>query len=407
MKKSIFSLLCALTLLLGAVPSAAALEGESQRAADTLASLQVVQGYGGEYHLDQPITRSEAAVLLLRFSGSSVTNSDTALNDGKARGLLSRTVPKDGEISTDEFCAALLRILGYMDIGSGDEGGAVFARRIGLTTQDYEDVLTQGEAFQILRDALPFSYAGGGAAAQHLADSGLCSQSAVNALDLQNEELTARQVADRHMAAVFQLNTYYTDKSYKNDIASNGGSGFFISSDGLAVTNYHTIDQAIYATAILVTGEVFEVERVLYYDAGADLALLRISRTSRDKQTTVPFFACLDLAEKPDLRRGDPVYTIGVPLGITMTVSDGIVSSVNHMVEGFSLPCVINTADISHGSSGGTLLNIYGHVVGVTTGAYTSGNNMYISVPLTPILETDWDAEGIALSEVVRQMKDR
>lgn len=407
MKKRIFSLLCALTLLLVVVPSAAALEGESQRAADTLASLQVVQGYDGEYHFNQNVTRSEAAVLLLRFSGSSVTNSDTALSDGKAKGWLSRTVPQDGEVSADEFCASLLRMLGYMDIGSGDDGGAIFARRIGLTTRDYDGSLTQGEVFQILRDALPFSYAGGGAAYQRLVEKGLCSQSAVNTLELQNKELTARQVADHHMAAVFQLDTYYTDSAYQKGLSSNGGSGFFISPDGLAVTNYHTIDEAVHATVTLVTGEVFEVERVLFYDSDADLALLRISKTAKDRKTTVPFFACMEMAKEPDLRRGDLIYTIGVPLGITMTISDGVVSAVNHTVDGFSLPCVINTADISHGSSGGVLLNVYGHAVGVTTGAYSSGNNMYISVPLSPIMEADWTVEGIPLAEVVRQMKSR
>ena len=45
-----------------------------------------------------------------------------------------------------------------------------------------------------------------------------------------------------------------------------------------------------------------------------------------------------------------------------------IVSATDHMVSKFSAPCVVNTADISHGSSGGALLNVYGHVVGVTSG---------------------------------------
>lgn len=404
MKKRLFSLLCVLTLLLGAFPSASALEGESQRAADTLASLRVAQGYNGEYHFDQAITRSEAAVLLLRFSGSDVINSDTALNEVKSQGWLPLTVPKDGEISADEFCGALLRLMGYKDIGSGDEGGAVFARRIGLTTQNYEGTLTQGDVFQILRDALPFPYANGNAAVQHLVNKGFCSQSAANAFGLQGQELTARQVADHHMAAVFQLDIYYTDKAYRDGRRSNDGSGFFVSSDGLAITNYHAIEGAVHATATLVTGEVFEVERVLFYDPDADLALLRISKTSKDRKATVPFFASLEVAENPDLRQGDLVYTIGVPLGITLTISDGIVSAVNHTADGFSLPCVINTADVSPGSSGGVLLNVYGHVVGVTTGAYSSGNNMYISVPLTPILEADWTAEGVTLAEVKREM---
>ena len=49
-------------------------------------------------------------------------------------------------------------------------------------------------------------------------------------------------------------------------------------------------------------------------------------------------------------------------------------------------------------------MNIYGHVAGVTTGAYSAGNNLYISVPLTPILEADWEAEGITLAQVLEEV---
>ena len=48
-------------------------------------------------------------------------------------------------------------------------------------------------------------------------------------------------------------------------------------------------------------------------------------------------------------------------------------------------------------------MNIYGRVVGVTTGAYSSGNNLYLSVPLTPVLEADWTVEGITLAEVLKE----
>ena len=160
------------------------------------------------------------------------------------------------------------------------------------------------------------------------------------------------------------------------------------------------------ATATLITGETFPVEKVLFYDPGADLALVKISTTSTDQKTEAPFFSFLELSENPELRRGDPVYTLGVPLSITPAVSEGIVSSTGHYVNGFTLPCVVNTADISHGSSGGALLNAYGHVVGVTSGAYEAGNGLYISVPLTPVLEADWEAEGLTLEEVKAEMRD-
>ncbi len=89
---------------------------------------------------------------------------------------------------------------------------------------------------------------------------------------------------------------------------------------------------------------------------------------------------------RPQARRypgGDTVYTMGNPLGMGLAVSSGIVSAVERPVTGYSLPCIMNTADISHGSSGGALLNAYGQVLAVTTGAFTYGNNMYLAVPST------------------------
>ena len=67
MKKRFFTLLCALVLLVSAVPAASALEGEASRAADTLAALHIVRG---GYALDAPATRAHAAVLLVRLAGA-------------------------------------------------------------------------------------------------------------------------------------------------------------------------------------------------------------------------------------------------------------------------------------------------------------------------------------------------
>ena len=70
MKTRLFALLCALILLLGAVPAAGALAGESTRAADTLSTLGLAQGtVSGGYNLEAPATRAQAAVLLVRLAG--------------------------------------------------------------------------------------------------------------------------------------------------------------------------------------------------------------------------------------------------------------------------------------------------------------------------------------------------
>lgn len=404
MKKRLFSLLCALTLLLGAVPSAAALEGESQRAAQTLAALQLLDAVPSAEALKRPASRTHAVDLLTRLYGLTKADfSSSSYDYAVAQGWVTVTKGQGDPIPTAEFCASLLRQLGYTE-GVTNENGGIFARRAALITRDYDEILTLGDLYQLVRDALAYPGADGTTPAQRLVDKGRCTQEQIQ--EFFPEELNARQIADRHMAAVFELDVYYTKKAYKNNRSSNGGSAFFVSADGLAVTNYHILDSAVVATATLITGETFPVEKVLFYDPSADIALLKVSTTSTDKKTEVPFFSYLELSEEPELRRGDRVYTLGVPLSITPAISEGIVSSTDHMVQRFAFPCVVNTADISHGSSGGALLNVYGRVVGVTSGAYEAGNSLYISVPLTPVLEADWEAEGLTLDEVIAEMKE-
>ena len=70
MKKTLLSLFCALALVTGLLPSAAALEGEALRAADTLASLGLIQSAeaAADYRLDDPVSRAQAAMLLVRLA---------------------------------------------------------------------------------------------------------------------------------------------------------------------------------------------------------------------------------------------------------------------------------------------------------------------------------------------------
>ena len=63
----------------------------------------------------------------------------------------------------------------------------------------------------------------------------------------------------------------------------------------------------------------------------------------------------------------------------------------------------MNTADISEGSSGGALLNVYGHVIAVTSGAFAYGNNMYLAVPVNPITELDFSSSGTPLRELAKK----
>lgn len=127
--------------------------------------------------------------------------------------------------------------------------------------------------------------------------------------------------------------------------------------------------------------------------------MIRVSQTSTHHKITSAF-SCLDLVGTSDIRPGDVVYTLSNPLGLGLAVSSGIISDPARPLDRYSLPCVMNTADISQGSSGGALLNVYGKVIAVTSGAYTYGNNMYLAVPVDPIFSADLTLPGKTLAEV-------
>ena len=285
MKKRLASFLCALLLVVSAIPAASALEGEAARAADTLSTLGLIDA---AYDLDATATRSQAAVLLVKLAGaeqaaaadnwiagfrdvpaSIAQEVNYAARQGWITGATVVEFRPDAALTANAWSAFLLRMLGYSD-KDGDftvSDAAGFAQRIGLFPIAYTGTLTQGDLYEMAADALTFSYRDGSATViGRLVSQRAVSRSAANALGLLTPALTARQAADRCMAAVFRLDTYESQEYVEEGLVTGEASGFFISADGLAVTNYHSIEDAVYATATLSTGDVYELDRVIYYD---------------------------------------------------------------------------------------------------------------------------------------------
>ena len=419
MKHRLMALLCALFLTLSILPTADALEGDALRAADTLSTLNIVHSnQNGHYALEAPATRAHAAVMLVRLSGSVEKAKAASFHAGlqdvpawadreinyalhagwltaadKERFLPNRT------ITADDWCSGLLRMLGYTDKDFSHDDAALFAQHIGLTSQLCTNPVTRGALFETALEALTFPGKTGTPLIETLVSGGQVSRSTARALGLLGSQLTLRQVADRHMSAVFRLSCFITEEQRNAGAATSHASGFFITPDGLAVTNYHSIEGSSYANVILSTNEVYPVERVIWFDKAMDLALIQISKTSSDEVTTSAF-ACLELTKTDEVRPGDVVYAIGNPLGLGLSVSQGNVGAVDRIVAGHFLPCILNNADISHGSSGGALLDAYGRVIGVTTGAYLNGNNMYLALPVDILLKVDRTGPGKTMQEI-------
>jgi Flp pilus assembly protein TadD len=179
--------------------------------------------------------------------------------------------------------------------------------------------------------------------------------------------LTADQIFKLASPAVVKI--VVRDKGFR---IIGQGSGFYVTADGRIITNFHVIKDAYFATVVEANGWIRAVDAVSAMDSHIDLAVLRVNRADG------PFLKLA--ASLPDI--GTRVYAVGNPLGLTNTLSEGIVSG---MREDSSSPAMQTTAAISPGSSGGPLVGEDGSVVGVTTAAITSGQALNFAVPVTQV----------------------
>ena len=148
------------------------------------------------------------------------------------------------------------------------------------------------------------------------------------------------------------------------------GSGFLIEDGKTLVTNYHVIENVYSMTAYDADGLfAAEISAVLWSSETTDLAVLELDRDTG----LIP----LTLGDSDLVSQGDAIYAIGYPLGMSNTLSDGIVSS--RFTED-TVDILQITAPISPGSSGGALLDPHGQVIGVVYARYEDGQNMNLAV---------------------------
>jgi putative serine protease PepD len=143
------------------------------------------------------------------------------------------------------------------------------------------------------------------------------------------------------------------------------GSGFIIDRAGHIVTNAHVVEDGDDATVLLPDRRRLPA-RIVGVDGTHDIAVLSI-----DASDSPPPIA---LGRSADVRVGDPVLAIGSPLGLSGTVTGGIVSALNREVrlgDGERQTAVQTDASINPGNSGGPLVNARGEVIGVNTAIAT------------------------------------
>ena len=170
--------------------------------------------------------------------------------------------------------------------------------------------------------------------------------------------LSPSEIFERFSSAVFKIHTSTGYQGYQ-------GSGFFISSNGVAVSNYHVFQGTTvgYEDIILSDGRTYKVTQVYHKSEADDFIIFKVGINGTVNHIKIA-------SSIPKI--GEKIYTIGSPRGLDNTFSSGEISQIRDNGDILQI-----SAPIDHGSSGGVLLNSKGEAVGITSGGIDdSGANL-------------------------------
>ncbi len=413
--KKVFSIivctvLCMCTVLQPAFAKTRDTSFEEQLAQD-LKALGLFEGVSEtEFDLGRAPTRTEALVMLIRLLGkeedaqnSSFRHPFTdvpawadkyvgyAYQNGLTNGTSATTFGVD-TANAQMYLTFVLRALGYSDTNGEDflwNNPYVLAESLGAlpscvnrTTFLRADVVTvsyaslsaklkgstQTLAQKLIADKV-FTYE---QYMKHYDSDAIANYSSGP------KELTAEQVYNKCSPAVFYIEVYDA-----GGYATGSGSGFFLDGNGTAVTNYHVLEDS-YSANITLSGDgnVYKVEGVYDYSIEQDWAVIKVEGSG---------FPYMEIGDDATVVGGATVYAIGSPLGLQSTISQGLISNANRQIDGATY--IQTSAAISHGSSGGALINKYGQAIGVTSAGFTDGENLGLAIPVKTF--EDYDSSNL------------
>jgi putative serine protease PepD len=194
------------------------------------------------------------------------------------------------------------------------------------------------------------------------------STSAAQNVVIQNPESATTATAAAAKAAPSVVTVYVTSQS-----SAGSGSGVVLTEDGFVLTNNHVIaGEGGDAGAVQVRtadGTLYDAE-VVGTDPSADIAVVKLQDASNLTPAT--------FADSDDVQVGDVAVAIGAPLGLSNTVTDGIISATGRAVQTGSsqdeatvIDALQTDAAINPGNSGGALVNGAGEVIGINTAIAT------------------------------------
>ncbi len=158
------------------------------------------------------------------------------------------------------------------------------------------------------------------------------------------------------------------------------GSGFFVTKDGYALTNYHVIQSQVDSSyegrsdlSVRLQEDGFKSRpaKVLGYDPLLDLALLKVSSRSASP---------IPIRTGNRVQEGDSVLAVGSPIGLTNSLSSGIVSAKDRRILETGGVLQVD-ASINQGNSGGPLLDKDNNLIGVVFSKILNFENLNFAIP--------------------------
>ncbi len=199
--------------------------------------------------------------------------------------------------------------------------------------------------------------------------------------DLQSQILSAR---DRVMPALVHIEpvvSFYTTGEKRHTLVT--GSGFIFSPEGYVLTNNHVVENAEKVTCTLSNKRKLSA-RVVGTDPSTDIAVLQLDLSDWGN-TPLPY---APLGNSDSLQVGQIVLALGSPLGLSRSLSMGVVSSIDRyfkdqgdMISPYNL-WIQTDAAINPGNSGGPLIDLRGRVIGINARGVMLAENLGFAIPI-------------------------
>lgn len=154
------------------------------------------------------------------------------------------------------------------------------------------------------------------------------------------------------------------------------GSGFIAFDSQTVVTNYHVVEDAYRIVAYDEQLNTYEIDRMMMMDKDRDIAILSLKEAV--------FLTPLRLAQNKSIKRGQRIATIGSPIGLINSFSEGTISAIYDHDQKKRIQF---TAPISPGSSGGALFNEQGEVIGITSSTYKNAQNINMAIDISHVID--------------------